>query len=252
MQTAGRREPLVVSYGAGVDSTAMLIEMQRRQIRPDLILFADTGDEKPLTYDYLALFDRWLRERQMPGVITVKRRSPRAGDTSLSGECLRKSMLPSLAYGLHSCSLKWKVEPMEQFVRRWSTAQLAWSFGMQVVKAIGYDAGPRDQQRARKAHARPDNPKYRYWYPLIEWGVDRERCEALISAAGLPVPVKSACFHCPASKPHEVDELAVSNPEMARTAIEMERRAHERGLRTVKGLGRRWSWTERLQGRVPA
>lgn len=36
------KAPLVVSYGVGVDSTAMLVAMQQRGIRPDLILFADT------------------------------------------------------------------------------------------------------------------------------------------------------------------------------------------------------------------
>ena len=41
--------PLVVAYGLGVDSTAMLIEFVCRGIRPDSILFADTGSEKPET-----------------------------------------------------------------------------------------------------------------------------------------------------------------------------------------------------------
>lgn len=41
--------PLVVAYGLGVNSTAMLVEFARRGIRPDLILFADTGGEKPET-----------------------------------------------------------------------------------------------------------------------------------------------------------------------------------------------------------
>jgi hypothetical protein len=35
--------PLVVAYGLGVDSTAMLVELAQRKIRPDLILFADTS-----------------------------------------------------------------------------------------------------------------------------------------------------------------------------------------------------------------
>jgi len=33
--------PLVVAYGLGIDSTAMLVEFAKRDIRPDLILFAD-------------------------------------------------------------------------------------------------------------------------------------------------------------------------------------------------------------------
>src|SRR5262249_31380661 len=45
--------PLVVAYGAGVNSTAMLVEFARRGIRPDLVLFADTSAEKPETYEYL-------------------------------------------------------------------------------------------------------------------------------------------------------------------------------------------------------
>jgi hypothetical protein len=39
--------PLVVAYGLGVDSTALLVEFARRGLRPDLVLFADTGGEKP-------------------------------------------------------------------------------------------------------------------------------------------------------------------------------------------------------------
>ncbi len=41
--------PLVVAYGLGVDSTAMLVEFARLRIRPELILFADTGGDKPET-----------------------------------------------------------------------------------------------------------------------------------------------------------------------------------------------------------
>lgn len=47
------RAPFVVLCGAGVNSTAMLVAMWRRAIRPDLILFADIGAEKPETYAYL-------------------------------------------------------------------------------------------------------------------------------------------------------------------------------------------------------
>jgi len=35
--------PLVLSYGMGVVSTAMLVEVRRSGSRPNMILFADTG-----------------------------------------------------------------------------------------------------------------------------------------------------------------------------------------------------------------
>ena len=45
--------PLVIADGLGVNSTALLIGLSRAEVRPDLILFADTGSEKPETYAYL-------------------------------------------------------------------------------------------------------------------------------------------------------------------------------------------------------
>src|SRR6516162_8167581 len=78
--------------------------------------------------------------------------------------------------------------------------------GGRVLKAIGFDAGPADMRRRNHAGNQED-PKYEFWYPLIEWGWDRERCKEEIRAAGLPVPPKSSCFFCPAMKPQEIEEL---------------------------------------------
>jgi hypothetical protein len=241
-------EPIIVAYGAGVDSTALLIGLWDHGIRPDLILFADTGSEKPETTAYLPIIGAWLEANGFPPVTVIKRSSPRAGDTSLHGECLRKRVLPSLAYGGHSCSLKWKVEPQWRFTRAyygWDSHRQRWRHGPWVTKLIGYDCEPADARRVQRAVGKWP-PGHRYLYPLIEWGWDRARCEQVILAEGLPLPIKSACFMCPASKRAEVDWLAATHPELIDISVEMERRAHRRGLRTTRGLGRRWSWSEHL------
>ena len=247
-------DPIIVAYGAGVDSTALLIGLRRRHIVPDLILFADTGSEKRETTAYLDTINAWLDAVGFPRVITVKRASPRAGDTSLHAECLRKSVLPSLAYGGHSCSLKWKVDPQWAYTRKhfhWDSRNQRWPHGPTVTKLIGYDAGPGDARRIANAVGKWP-PGHRYRYPLTEWGWTRELCENVILDEGLKLPVKSACFMCPASKKPEVDWLAAEHPDLAIVAIEMERRAHRRGLTTTHGLGRRWSWSEHLGRGDPA
>ena len=76
--------------------------------------------------------------------------------------------------------------------------------------------------------------------------------EEVILGEGLPLPMKSACWMCPASKKHEVAWLARTHPELAEAATRMERLAHERGLTTTRGLGRRWSWSEFLGHGDPA
>ena len=70
--------PLVVAYGLGVDSTAMLVEFAHRGICPDLILFADTGGEKPETYAYLPTIQEFLSQVGFPAVTTVRYQPRRA------------------------------------------------------------------------------------------------------------------------------------------------------------------------------
>jgi hypothetical protein len=245
------KSPLIVSYGMGVDSTAMLVGLHQRGERPDLVLFADTGSEKPETYAYLEIINAWLERVGFPTVTVVKNARPKSGDKSLGEACMRLSVLPALAYGQHQCSLVWKRDPQMAYVKRWPLAQVAWAVGQTVTMCIGYDAGPRDSCRSYKAEGKA-LPGYTNRFPLIEWQWDRERCIAEIEAAGLPVPVKSACFFCPASKKTEIDWLAKFHPELAAQAIEMEDRARARGLKRIKGLGRRFAWREHINGAAAA
>ena len=236
MARPNRRIPLVVAYGMGVDSTAMLVGMHKRGIRPDLILFADTGGEKPETYDYLPVIQRWLRKVGFPPVQIVRyvpRWTKHGHYTTLEQNCLVNKTLPSLAFGYKSCSLKWKRAPQDKFVKTWQPAQETWARGKKVVKAIGYDAGPKDMKRGWKLK---DDEHYDYWYPLREWGITRETAIATIKAAGLPVPVKSACFYCPASKPHEIAAICAEHPKLATRIKRMEKVAkpHLKVVRSTK------------------
>lgn len=229
--------PLVVAYGLGVDSTAMLVEFAVRSVRPDLILFADTGGEKPETYAYLPVVQEFLKQAGFPPVVTVRYRPKWAAYDTLEGQCLHTGTLPSLAYGGKSCSLKYKRTPQDRHVARWPPARECWARGGKVLKAIGFDAGPSDSRR----HRYPEDDRYLYWYPLVDWGYDRGRCERIIASAGLTVPIKSACFFCPASKRHEVLWLREHHPDLLERALRIEENAQPK-LTSVKGLGRSYSW----------
>lgn len=203
--------PLVVCYGMGVDSTAVLVEFERLGIRPDLILFADTGSEADHTYAFHPVMDAWLKSVGFPPITVVKYQPKDFKHWppyhSLEENCLTNSTLPSLAYGFKSCSQKWKIAPQETFCDDWPPAQAAWGLGMKIRKVVGYDNGPADQRR-RNHLGSQDDPKYDYWYPLQDWGWDRDRCKAEIAKSTLPyVPEKSSCYFCPAMKPWELHQL---------------------------------------------
>ncbi len=238
-ETLGDARPLIVNYGGGVDSTAMLVELVRRGIRPGAILFADVGSEKPETYEYVEMFSRWLADREFPTVTTVRRNKSRPsktgpGYTTIEGNCLQNRTLPSLAFGRKSCSLKWKAEPMDKWHKSWQPAIDKWASGGKPTKCLGYDNGPAD---SRRAIGRTEDDLFLYRYPLREWGWTREDCVEQIVQVGLPVPVKSACFFCPASKQWELLWLAAEHPDLFARAIAIEDKAQPT-LDTVEGLWR--------------
>ena len=234
---ADRTGPLVVSYGGGVDSTAMLVEFVRRRIRPDYILFADTGGEKPATLAFLPLMDAYLNAAGFPPITTV-RYVPRDYKHwppyhTLEENCLTNGTLPSLAFGFRSCSQKWKIVPQRRYLQQQDLVQAHWRRSGRVIQCIGFDAGPADLRRFVHRGSSTDR-SYHHWYPLIEWGWDRVRCMDEIVRAGLPVPPKSSCFFCPAMKPAEVRQLS---PVQLRRIVLLEARAAPR-LRTIAGLWR--------------
>ena len=273
----GNNAPVVVCYGGGVDSTAMLVAMKHHNTIPDLILFADTGGEKPETYDYVRGMDAWLQHWGAPKVTWVRKQpSAQVSYNSLETNCLANETLPSIAFGMHSCAHKWKITPQDQFlkgVRRgpnrrpgWPPALAAWSAGLKPIKLIGYDESPPDIRRRKKANS--EDEFFRYVFPLHELKWKRDRCIRVILDEGLEVPVKSACFFCTASKPWELWQLAGAHPDLFLRALRMERNALEgRHSRwdTVKfgatwweyiengktfpnkafaGLGRKYSWNQ--------
>lgn len=276
-------EPILVSYGGGTNSTAMLIELTARAENVSAILFADTGGERPETYDFVAMFSEWLVAHGQPE-ITIVRHVRRDGTfQSLEDECLEKKCLPSIAYGFKKCSGKFKLEPQDKWTNHWAMAREAWGRRERVTKLVGFGV---DEQRradkgntyqneawfARYAAGEPtraialselqlgDDPpvnqlrnmvrriteavRYRKRYPLIEFGMDRDACVATIDRAGIRRPGKSACWFCPSSRKPEIRALPIP---LQRRSIAMERNAAGT-LISVKGLGRSFSWESFLAG----
>lgn len=229
--------PVVLAYGVGVDSTALLVELEARGQRPDLVLTADTGVEKPATYAYLDVIRPWMDERGIAHELVryqPKRFKHWPPYYSLLEMALTNATLPSKSLGGSSCSLKYKKALQDAFLRTWAPAVAAWGRGQKVTRLIGFDAGKRDTLRANHAAAIED-PLYDYDYPLRRWGWDRDACTRRIEAAGLPVPPKSSCWFCIGMTPDEVRELPTW---CLRLIVLVEARAAPR-LHTVEGLWRK-------------
>ena len=212
------KSKLVVCWGLGQDSTGMLVGMHERGIRPDLIITADVGSERPESYAFQPVFDAWLESVGFPKSVVV-RYCPKNFKHwppyhTLLENCLTNGTLPSLAYGYHTCSSKWKITAINKYISSLPWAMAEWAMGLKLKKAIGFDASPHEVRRAVKgcktfAVQDDEKDKYELTFPLQEWSWSREDCVKAIERVGLVVPPKSSCYFCPAMKPFEVDTLGV-------------------------------------------
>jgi hypothetical protein len=173
-----------LSYGGGVNSTALAILMTQglvSQYGPWRIVFADTGDEKPTTYAYIHdAFQPWLRlhGKELEIVRPKETVLARWERLKVTGSRL-----------LRSCTVEGKIKPIQNHI--------AVNGGGESI--LGIDAG--------EAHRMPGKIR-----PLVDLDIDRDGCESIIRQAGLPVPEKSGCWHCPFARVGDVLKLIINEP----------------------------------------
>ena len=256
----------------------MIIAARMKRIKIDHIIFADTGNEKPETYQFLEFFDNWLQQPWQdypyyPGITIVRNEISKVGKReqtkrefkfigkssfiaapwfvfeqylkqtyipeNLGEACLIKETMPSKAYGYGACSAKWKIEPTDKYLRALKLNG--------VVRWLGIHAEETRRLLNKNGEAKDLKDKLGFIdYPLIKWGLNQQNCEALCLVALGFVPVKSACWFCPHSKPTEILQLKEKYPEFYEMACFMEEQAsrHLNPSSSVKGLGRHFKWRD--------
>lgn len=190
----------VVSYGGGVNSTALVIFLIKNKFPLDYVVFANTGDEMPETYEYLNHMEKFLQKYKTPFKIVRVRK----GD-SLSDRCLRRRVIPSQMW--RWCTRDMKVLPIHAFYR---------SLKSHIFQYMGIDYD--------EVHRMKD-PKVDYVtnvYPLIDYKIGRDQCVNIIKKAGMPIPVKSGCFFCPFNNMHRWQEIYETHPDLYKFAMKIE------------------------------
>src|SRR3546814_16669707 len=137
-----------------------------------------------------------------------------------SSDLISNKVMPSLAYGGKSCSLKFKAEVQESYLQGkqrgpnqspgYAPAVSSWSAGLKVVRCIGYDDGAQDARRIGKS----EDQRYIYVYPLRAYHMDRLACMSTILEASFPLPIHSAFFIFQAFKPQQLLLIPTHPPHL--------------------------------------
>lgn len=217
----------------GINTIALLVWLKRKGHRPDAIVMADPGRERQQTIDYRDnVANPWLARMGWPTVTVVsliteapfRPKAHKVQQRTLLQECQELKSVPSIAFGYKKCSLKYKARPSTWWCERQPFIKEAWARGEKVTRAIGYDAD--EENRARPEFMDPQEAsRYLPWYPLLNAGIDRDGCEALILDEGLSLPGKSSCRWCPSNTLSEWRWLRDNDPEGWSEAIDMSRNA---------------------------
>lgn len=227
------KSPVVCAYGGGVNSVALVLLMIERGEIPTAIVMSDPGHEWPETHEYREkIVNPYLARHGIDPIVVVSLATesvhrPRAKDTaygSLRDECMRIKSLPSIAYGWKKCSQKFKARPAQWWIERQPWAKQAWDLGARITRCIGYDT---DEMRRMKAAFMDPIEARRFVpaYPLIDAGMDRDACVAMIKRHGFEPPHKSACVFCHSNKMAEWSEYRKRLPEDFEITMEMSRQA---------------------------
>jgi len=190
----------IASYGGGVNSTAMIVYLVKNKFPLDYVVFSDTGDEMPETYDYLPIMERFLTRRKIPFKIVQCRKKE-----SLSDKCLRRKVIPSQIW--RWCTRDFKVIPIHAFYR---------TLKSHVYQYMGIDYG-------EFLRMKPSHVEYvTNLYPLVDHKIGREQCIKIIKKARLPIPVKSGCYFCPFNNLERWKEIYQNHPDLYKFSINIE------------------------------
>lgn len=227
---------VVLSYGLGVDSTALLLRWLEEPYKRDfplselLVVTAMTGDEWPRTGELVErhilprLRDAGIRFAQVArggrvqsdGIVVLDdsdspRRLHIEGAYKLSADMTAVGTVPQTA-GNRLCSMKFKGFPIDTYLEEHAPDATRHAFGYESEETsrarrcaesmpgrMAFGFGTYEVGRARRATGY-DTPHRRAEFPLIEWDWDREACERYIEQiTGVPDWPKSACVYCPFS-----------------------------------------------------
>jgi hypothetical protein len=225
---------IVLSLGAGVQSSALLVMAARGELdaMPDFAVFSDTGWEPKAVYEHLDRLEKDFNHiipivRVSVGNIREDTLSGRLPRNLATSEGRRFATMPFHLWtgpntkGMlrRQCTEEYKLKPL----RRWLRAKMKERGEKVCTMLIGIS---RDESHRIKTSS------LRYItneYPLVDRGLKRSDCERILQEAGYAA-VKSACIGCPFK---DAKRWRDTDPDDMREAIEFD--AAIRNLPRIKG-----------------
>lgn len=237
----------VISLGAGVQSSTMALMADRGLFgeRPDLAIFADTGNEPRAVYDWL----EWLRANlSFPITILGGKNLMLDSERLIMSKSGRQYWLSLVPYFTRNpdgsggmqrrkCTSNYKIRPIIKELRRLVTQDKIreWRRSAGVGPLAQSWIGISTDEATRMKPSRDLWIEHRW--PLLDAGMSRQDCLDWMARERLPTPPRSACTFCPYHSNAEWLALKRDDPTAFAEAVAHERNVQAIGRSDVKALG---------------
>ena len=198
---------MYLSYGGGVNSTAMLLLLKDEGWEFESI-YVDHGCDWPETREYV----RMMREVWGYPIIIL---TPNVeGCVNLEDYLKKWSMIPSRA--LRFCTDKFKVRVINKYVQKPCFSLIGFSTDEEHRAKLSIENGIENR------------------FPLLEYEISRKGCEKIIKDHHLPVPIKSGCWFCPFQRIGQWKKLRREHPDLFCRAKTLEGNQNKRRIEKGK------------------
>lgn len=204
----------LISFSGGKDSTALIL-WAKENLESFEVIFADTGWEHPITYEYINYINQTLCDGKM---IVVKSKKY----DGFSDMSVKKQRVPSTK--ARFCTQELKLFPIHDYIHdRWTIEQLG--------NITMYDGRRADESfsRSKLAETVFDMDYYGCWIrrPLIKWTA--QDCFDIMKRHGIePNPLykmgmkRVGCMPCIMSTLPEIEQISKRFPEIINKVRELE------------------------------
>jgi hypothetical protein len=190
------KEINILSFGGGIQTVAMaLMCMKGQLVRPDYMVFSDTGWEVEATYTYLSWFIPMIEESGIPvRIVSAGNLRSDALDNSKRFAAMplfTESDGPGYGMLRRQCTREYKVEPVYKEIRNILGLKPYERHDVKVKLWLGIS-------KDEASRMKPNRVKWiENIYPLVDNGLSRHNCIQYIKDCGFHLPPKSACIGCP-------------------------------------------------------
>lgn len=213
---------VILSYGGGVQSTAILALAVAGEIELDVAIFVDMGKaESPETLEYVHSYA--LERAYRAGIrIVCSPRQRLLEDMMESPEFIPVPFRTREGIPLkRQCTYHYKIIPFRRAVRAVAPGA-CWRKPVRVLLGISAD----EYMRMRDSDVR----YIEHVYTLVERRMTRNDCVRYLVEQNWRVPPKSSCWFCPFRAVQSRIRLIDENPQLKNAAIALERRINESRL----------------------